>query len=201
MANFVYHSQNLLVVLLTFLSFCVVADERVILGSVERQTEEGEYFGLTLESISNGVGVQFLNFVDSGFYFGAEFSRLTGDSEACVRSQCVSSDTDFNHTMFSGEFGRNFGDWTPFVGASYNETESDGESVDGWGLDVGSWLSFDSFKLKGTITNADDEISRGISGGFLFQMDNNWALGAEIGTLLDSESDVINFSLQLGWVF
>ena len=195
--------KNFLAVPLVLLSFCVTADERVILGSFERQTEEAEvdYFGFFFKSTANGIGLQFLNFVDSGLYLGAEFSHLTGDSEACVGPQCVSADTDFNHTMFSGKIGRNFGDWTPFVGASYNNTESDGESVDGWGLDVGSWLRLDPFKLHGTITNVDDEDVRGISSGLLFQMNNTWVLGAEIGTLLDSELDVFSFSLQLGRTF
>lgn len=195
--------KNLLLVPLVLLSFCVVADERLILGSFERQTEEVEVelLGFTLESTANGFGAQFLNFVDSGIYFGAEFSHMTGDSEGCVGSQCVSSDSDFSHTMFSGSVGRNFGDWTPFVGASFNNTESDGESEDGWGLNVGSWFQFDNFKLKGTLTNIDDDVARGISGGFLFQMDNKWAFGAEIGTLLDSDADVFSFSLQVGRTF
>lgn len=195
--------KNLLVVPLVLLAFCVVADERVILGSIERQTQttEFEQFGITVESISNGLGVQFLNFSDSGLHLGAEFSRRTGDSEVCDRSLCVSRDTDFTFTMFSGKIGKNFGDWTPFVGASYNITESDDETVDGWGLDVGWWVRFDKLKIKGTITNVDDDFSRGISSGFLFHMNKKWALGAEIGTLLDSDSDVFRFSLQIGWTF
>ncbi|MCY3541474.1 MAG: hypothetical protein OXH31_06160 [Gammaproteobacteria bacterium] len=195
--------KNLLVVPLVLLSICVIADERVILGSFERQTQETEFgqFGLTVESISNGLGVQFLNFADSGLYFGAEFSRRSGDSELCDRSNCISSDTDFTYTMFSGKIGKSFGDWTPFVGASYNITESDGDTVDGWGLDVGWWVRFDKLKLKGTMTNVDDDFSRGISSGFLFHMNEKWALGGEIGTLLDSESDVFRFSLQLGRTF
>ena len=62
-------------------------------------------------------------------------------------------------------------------------------------------LRLDPFKLHGTITNVDDEDVRGISSGLLFQMNNTWVLGAEIGTLLDSELDVFSFSVQLGRAF
>ncbi|MXW07603.1 MAG: hypothetical protein F4X56_00970 [Gammaproteobacteria bacterium] len=195
--------KNLLVVPLVLLSICVIADERVILGSFERQTQETEFaeFGANFESIANGFGLQFLNFADSGFYFGAEFTRRTGDTETCVGAHCITKDSDFNHTVFSGTIGRSFGDWTPFVGASYNNTDSDGETVDGWGFDVGWWVRFDNLKFIGTVTNVDDDFSRGISTGFLFHMNKKWAVGAEIGTLLDSESDVFRFSLQLGRTF
>ncbi|MYD46491.1 MAG: hypothetical protein F4W92_09075 [Gammaproteobacteria bacterium] len=196
--------RKLLVVLLTFLSFCVVADESVILGSFERQTEEFEmeYFGFSFETSWNGFGVQFLNFVDSGYYFAGKFSHLSADTDICVGSQCVSPDTDTIQTVFSGEIGWNYRNLTPFFGLSFFNEESEGETVDYSGFITGAWLDFDTFKLRGAITSIDQtEFTNAriwFSGGLLYQMDNNWAFGAEIGMETDGDGNGFRFSLSLG---
>ncbi|MYD45133.1 MAG: hypothetical protein F4W92_02105 [Gammaproteobacteria bacterium] len=62
-------------------------------------------------------------------------------------------------------------------------------------------MELDTFKLRGAVVNLDDEDNRAIFGGLLFQMDNNFALGAEFGMLLDDEVDGFRFSLQIGRKF
>ncbi len=196
--------KNLLVVPLVLLSVYVIADERVILGSLELHTEdvEIEHAGTSVKSALNGFGVQFFRFADSGYYFGGKFSRLTGDSESCVRSHCLPSNTDFSQTIFSGEMGWSYGDWTPFFGISFVDEDSRGESADYSSFTTGAWLAFDAFRLRGAITKTqltDFSSSRTwVSGGFLYPMANDWALSADFGTEIQGDRDGFRFSFQFG---
>lgn len=195
--------KNLLVLPLVLLTVSVFAGDRVILGSFEQETTEAEDAVSSAESTLNGFGARFYNFKDEGLYLGAGFAQLTGDLDLCVLSNCISADS--SGTIFSGEIGRDLGQWTPFVGASFSSSEveilGESESDETWGLNVGLWLELDTFKLRGALTDLDDSDSRAIFGGLLFQMDNNFILGAEVGTLLDSELDGFRLSLQFGRVF
>ena len=195
--------KNLLALPLVLLSFCVIADDRVILGSFEQETLEEEDDVSSVESTLNGFGARFYSFTDEGFYLGAGFSQLTGDIDLCVETVCVSADS--SGTMFSGEVGRDLGQWTPFIGASFSSSEveifGESESDETWGLNAGLWLELDTFKLRGALTNLDDSDNRAVFGGVLLQMDNNFAFGAEFGMLLDSEVDGFRFSLQIGRTF
>ena len=199
--------KKLLVLPMVLLSLCVMADERVFLGSFERQTQEFdfEYVGFSVESSLNGFGGQFLNFVDSGYYFGGKFAYLTGESEVCVGSQCVTANTDISQTIISGEVGWNYGDWTPFFGLSFNSEESEGSSSDYTSFSTGAWLDFDKFQLRGAITQSEQSNVSGsrtwLSGGFLYQMDNDWALGAEVGLETGGDGNGFRFSLQFGRSF
>lgn len=196
--------KNLLVVPLVLLSIYVIADERVILGSLELHTEDAEvaHGGTTIKSSLNGFGVQFLRFADSGYYFGGNFSRLSGASESCVRSQCLPSNTDFSQTIFSGEMGWSFGDWTPFFGMSFVDEDSTGESADYSSFTTGAWLAFDAFRLRGAITKTqqtDFSDSRTwVSGGFLYPMRNEWAVGVDFGSEIEGDRDGFRLSFQFG---
>ena len=195
--------KNLLFLPLILLSFCVFADDRVILGSFEQESTEAGEAGVDAESTLRGFGARLFNFEDSGLYYGASFAHLTGDSEFCVLSNCASFDS--TGTLFSGEIGRDLGQWIPFVGTTFYSAEveafGESESDESWGLNAGLWLELDTFKLRATINDIDDSDSRSITGGILFQMDNNFAFGAEVGMLLDDEVDGFRFSLQIGRVF
>ena len=199
--------KKLLVLPLVLLSFCVIAEERIILGSFERETSEADstMLGVTLsaEATLNGFGARLYNFKEEGLYLGAGFNFVTGDADICADSVCISGDA--SGTGFAGEIGRNFGQWTPFVGASFTSSEiefaGESESDETWGLNAGMWVELDTFKLRGAVVNLDDEDNRAIFGGLLFQMDNNFALGAEFGMLLDDEVDGFRFSLQIGRKF
>ncbi|MXZ44933.1 MAG: hypothetical protein F4Z01_08195 [Gammaproteobacteria bacterium] len=192
----------LLVVALVLPSFCVIADERIILGSFERETAESEG-AESNESTSRGFGARYYDFSDEGLYLGASFAILSEDSEECFQSRCYSSDTTV--TMFSAELGRDIGSWTPFIGLNFVNAAIDGDivstSVGSWGVDVGSWVELDNFKLRGVINNIEDNVDRTVIGGILFQMNNNFVLGAEVGMLLGSEVDGSRFSLQFGMKF
>ena len=196
--------KTLLVVPLVLLSVYVIADERVIFGSLELHTEdiEIEHAETTIKSALNGLGVQFFRFADSGYYFGGKFSRLTGDSESCIRSHCLPSNTDFSQTIFSGEMGWSYGDWTPFLGMSFVDEDSRGESADYSSLTAGAWLAFDAFRLRGAITKTqqtDFSDSRTwVSGGFLYPMDNGWALSVDSGTEMEGDRDGFRLSFQFG---
>ncbi|MYD46509.1 MAG: hypothetical protein F4W92_09165, partial [Gammaproteobacteria bacterium] len=110
--------KKLLVLPLVLLSFCVIAEERIILGSFERETSEADstMLGVTLsaEATLNGFGARLYNFKEEGLYLGAGFNFVTGDADICADSVCISGDA--SGTGFAGEIGRNFGQWTPFVG-------------------------------------------------------------------------------------
>ncbi len=199
--------KKLLVLPLVFLSLGVIADERFILGSFDRESTEAEssLLGVTLsaEATLNGFGARLFSFKDEGLYLGGGFSFLQGDTDLCVGSDCMSADT--TQTMFSGEIGRDLGQWTPFVGFNFSSTEVDlmGEtdSDEITGLSAGLWLELDTFKLRGAVNSLDDEDNRSIHGGLLFQMDNKFVFGADFGMLLDDEVDGFRFSLQIGRSF
>ena len=133
--------KNLLLIPLALLAFCVFADDRVFLGSVEQESAEAEEEGVDAESSLSGFGARLFNFKDSGLYYGLSFAQLTGDSDLCALSVCVSFDS--TGTLFGGEVGRDLGQWIPFVGTTYygitvealGETETD----ESWGLNAGLW--------------------------------------------------------------
>ena len=195
--------KNLLLIPLILLSFYVFADERVFLGSFEQESTEAEEGVVDAESSLSGFGARLFNFKDSGLFYGLSFAHLTGDSDLCALSVCVSLDS--TGTLFSGEIGRDLGQWIPFVGTTFYSAEveafGESESDESWGLNAGLWLELDTFKLRATINDIDDSDSRSITGGLLFQMDNDFAFGAEVGMLLDDEVDGFRISLQIGKVF
>lgn len=195
--------KKLLVLPLVLLSFSVIADERIILGSFERETAEADDEIASAETTLNGFGARLFNFKDEGLYFGAGFAFLTGDSDLCVGSDCVTGDT--TGTMFCGEIGRDMGQWTPYVGLTFSSSEVDfmgtTDSDETVGVSAGMWLELDTFRVRGGVVNLDDEDNRAVMGGFLFQMDNNFAVGAEFGMSLDDEVDGFRFSLQIGRKF
>lgn len=193
----------LLVITLVLLSFCAIAGDRIVLGSIERETVEYPNSGDDSESTSNGFGARYYAFIDNGLYLGAGFSNLSDESEECFRSNCISVDTTL--TTFSVEIGTDLGNWTPFVGVNFFNAAVDSSfvnsSVGSWGLNAGLWLELDTFLLRGGINELDDSDNRSIFGGILFPMDNDFVIGAEIGTLLDSEVDTLKFSFQIGMAF
>ena len=199
--------KKLLVLPLVFLSLGAIADERFILGSFDRESTEAEssMLGVTLsaESTLNGFGARLFSFKDEGLYLGGGFSFMQGDSDLCVGSDCLSADA--TQTMFSGEIGRDMGQWTPFVGFNFSSTEvellGETDSDEITGLSAGLWLELDTFKLRGAVNSLDDEDNRSIHGGLLFQMDNKFVFGADFGMLLDDEVDGFRFSLQIGRSF
>ena len=195
--------KKLLVLPLVLLSFCVIADERIILGSFERETAEADDDVSSAETTLNGFGARLFNFKDEGFYLGASFAFLTGDSDLCVGSDCVSGDA--TGTMFSGEIGRDMGQWTPFVGVSFTSTEVEfmgmTDSDETFGINAGMWLELDTFKVRGAVVNLDDEDNRAVFGGILFPVSTNFTVGAEFGMNLDDEVDGFRFSLQIGRKF
>ena len=194
--------KNLLVIPLALLSFCVIADERITIATFEYETLEENAIVFSAETTLSGFGARFYNFRDVGFYWGAGFSQRTGDFEFCAPSEC--STVDATETLYSGEIGRDLGGWTSFVGASFTSSEVElfgRESEETWGLYAGLWLDFDNYKLRGAMTDIDDSDNRAVHGGLLFQMDNNFALGVEIGLYMEREVDGFKFSLQFGRVF
>ena len=195
--------KNLLVIPLALLSFCVIAGERITLATFEYETMESGQIGLSAESTLSGFGARFYNFRDAGFYWGAGFAQRTGDFEFCALSDCSTGDETV--TVSSGEIGRDLGGWTSFVGVSFTSSErefmSSTASDETLGLYAGLWLDFDNYKLRGTMTDIDDTDNRAVHGGLLFQMDNNFALGAELGFFLERDVDAFKFSLQFGRVF
>ncbi|MYC24301.1 MAG: hypothetical protein F4X56_00110 [Gammaproteobacteria bacterium] len=199
--------KKLLVLLMALLSFCILADERIVIGSFEQESTEAESIlhrvTVSEESTLNGFGARIFDFRDEGLYIGAGFSFVTGDSDLCEGSDCVS--VDATRTGFFGELGRNFGRLTPFFGASFDSKEIDGgghtDSDEPFGINAGFWLELDKLKIRGAGVYLDDEENRAITGGFLFQMDNKFALGAEFGMLVADEVDGFRFSLQFGRKF
>ena len=196
--------KKFLVLQIVFLSFCVMADERIAFWSLERDSAEDEYQVLGIEfernETLNGFGARLFSFKEEGLYLGASFAYLLGDREVCVLGGCQFSDAI--GTMIGGEIGRDLGKWTPFVGVSFSrskvelKTRTDNEEI--WGLNAGLWLELDTFKLRGAVTNLDDEDNRVVAAGILFQFENKFAVGTEFGMLLDSEVDGFKFSLQIG---
>ena len=217
-------------VLLTFgmVANDVIADDRLILGSFERLTEEFDEplfgdFTTNYESTLNGFSARLYWFQDNGLYSGVGLSYMTGDVDVCVPSNCASVDTTV--TMFSSEIGWDLGQWIPFVGATRSQTVSDEESeflrliVDGeyifgfnpgswvertadpYYLNIGLWLELDTFKVRGALNIWDESETPSVSGGVLYQMDNEFAVGAEFEVNLDSEANRFRFSLQFGRSF
>lgn len=197
--------QKFLFLLSALLCVSVVADDRVILGSLVQESAESEDTarGIDAESSLTGFGVRFYNFRDEGLYLGAGFVRLTGDLDICQLPLCISADA--SRTRFFGEIGMELGRWTPFIGTSFSswEVEAPGESDsdETWGLNAGVWLGLDSFNLRGVLTHLDDSDNRAMSGSLLYQTGNNFVFGAELGTLLDDEVDEVRLSLKFGRIF
>ncbi|MXZ44931.1 MAG: hypothetical protein F4Z01_08185 [Gammaproteobacteria bacterium] len=197
--------KNLLFLPLVLLPFCVIAEDRVILGSFEQESAESEdgERGIDAESSLTGFGARLYQFRDEGLYLGTGFAQLSGDLDICQRSLCLSADA--SRTRFFGDIGKSFGQWTPFIGTSFSswEVEAPGqsESDETWGVNAGLWLDLDTFKLRGALSHLDDSDNRAISGGLLFQMENKFTLSAEIGLLLDDEVDEFRISLQFGKTF
>ena len=177
----------------------------MFLGSVGQETAESQDAdrGIDAESSLKGTGARLYSFNDEVFYFGAGITRLTGDLDICQLSLCISADA--RRTRFFGEIGKTFGQWTPFIGTSFTnwevESDDESESDETWGLNAGLWIELDTFKVRGALTDLDDNDNRAILGGLLFQMHNNYVVGTEIGMLLDDEIDEFRFSLQFGKTF
>ena len=213
-------------VLLTFgmVANNVVAGDRVILGSVERLAEEYDapFFESSIdrESTLNGFSAKLYWFRDAGFYRGLSYVAMTGDVDFCLQSNCSSVDTTV--TTFSVEFGRAVGQWTPFVGLTWTQTEAEETELGFWdsenrsfvtpgnvvestadasNFNIGYWLELDTFKVRGALNNLDGKKPMSVSGGVLLQMDNKFAVGAEIEILLDTEAGGFRFSLQFGRSF
>ena len=216
------------VVLLTFgmAANNVIADDRVILGSLERLTEEYDYpyLSVSLESTVNGFSAKFYQFRPYGLYMGLGLVRMTGDVDVCFQSNpSICSSVDAKVTMFSMEFGWDLGHWIPFVGETISQTTGeqtglalfDDENKVGVNPSsvveraedrseryIGLWLERDTFKVRGALNNILDESEpMSVSGGVLFQMDNKFAVGAEFEILLDSKAEGFQFSLQFGRSF
>ncbi|MYC24446.1 MAG: hypothetical protein F4X56_00840 [Gammaproteobacteria bacterium] len=204
-----FNHNRLLVLPLVLLSLGVIADERIIFGSFERESAKEGFntLGVDIEVTEtlNGFGVRSFKFNDKGFYHGDGFTFLTGDRQACLPGICNSFDA--RKVVASFEVGKDIGQWIPFVGLSIAvshvefEINTDRKYDLTKGLIAGSWYKLDTFILRGAVSHLDDGDNRTISGGLLYQMDNRFALGAELGWLLDSDVDRLSFSLQFGRSF
>ncbi|MDE0402625.1 MAG: hypothetical protein OXI36_04285 [Gammaproteobacteria bacterium] len=194
--------KNLLILPLILLSVCVFADDRFIPGTIGQLTAEGDEdeFGLVLESSMLGLGTNFYNFRDESVYLGASFTSFNGDIDICEDARCISG--DISSTSISGEIGRNFEHYTPFIGAVFQTGETEilglSESTDDWSINAGIWLTLDRVYLRGAMYSIDDSDSRSISGGFLYQMESEFVIGAAVESLLDSDIDGMYFTLSFG---
>lgn len=210
--------KRLLSLALALLSVWVIADERIIFGSLDRESEKDDFntLGIDIEETDtlHGFGVQWFRFSDGRIYQRDKLTVLIGDREACFLGTCNSFDA--RKFTYSQEIGVEIRRWIPFFGMSLGvskiefETNTDSELEVTKGLIAGTWLKLDAFKLRVAVANFDDkdnrvfstnynaEDNRVITGGLLFQLDNNIVLGVEVGTLLDSEEDGFSFSLQIG---
>ncbi|MCY3540484.1 MAG: hypothetical protein OXH31_01035 [Gammaproteobacteria bacterium] len=214
-------------VLLTFgfVANNVFAGDRVILGSLERLTEEYDdpYVSVSLESAVNGFSAKFYRFQSYGLYTGLDLVRMTGDIDVCFQSNPSNcSQVDVKVTMFSAEFGWALGRWIPFVGRTFSQTTGEETGIalidsenrfgvnpssvvertaDKGGRNIGLWIERDTFKVKGALKSVDGNEPMSVSGGVLFQMDNKFAVGAEFEIQLDSEAEGFRFSLQFGRSF
>ncbi|MYC24450.1 MAG: hypothetical protein F4X56_00860 [Gammaproteobacteria bacterium] len=195
--------KKILVLPFLLLTVCVFAQDRVILGTFEQETAESENFLLSSESSQSGYGLRFYNFKEWGFYYGGSLAQLSGERDLCAPVSCVT--VDISATTFSAEIGMDFGEWTPFAGASFSSAKDElsgfSYSDDAWSFSAGVWFKFDKFKIRGAMTNIDNSDNQTIIGGFLYQMDNNYVLGAEVGMLLNENVDGFKFSLQFGRAF
>ena len=215
-------------VLLTFSMVAnnVIADGRVILGSFELLSEEYDapYFAdsVSRESSMNGFSAKLYRFQTDGLYGAMGLGYMAGDVEICLESTCSSVDTTFSRYSF--EIGWDLGQWIPFVGGSWTTTEPEetrfgfvfGDSeryygfnpgyvvestADTFGVQTGVWREFGTFKVRGALNILEESERIGISGGVLFQIDNKFAVGAELEMLLESEASGFRFSLQFGRSF
>lgn len=199
--------KRLLVLPLVLLSFCVNAEERIILGSYERELAEHNFevarIGIESNFSFDGLGARLFNFEEKGLYLGASFAFRFGDQEYCVWSNCRFYDA--NQTLLSGEIGWDLGQWTPFIGTSFTRSEVKyplGSDVDEtWGFNAGTWLELNTLKLRGAVTDLDDEDKRSVLCGLMFDVDNTFILGAEFEMLLDRDRDRYSFSFQIGRSF
>lgn len=66
--------KKIFVLPLVLLSFCVFANERILLSSFEHESADRDHFLLGEESSQNGVGLRFFDFRDSNLYLGAGLS-------------------------------------------------------------------------------------------------------------------------------
>ena len=214
-------------VLLTFgmVANNVIADDRVILGSFERLTEEYDEplfgdFTTSYESTLSGFSAKLYWFRDNGLYRGIGLGYMTGDVDVCLESICSSVDTTVS--MRSAEIGWALGQWIPFVGGNWTQTKAEEETefldlivegeyiyglspgpwvertADPFYLNIGLWLQLDTFKVRGALNIWDESEPPGVSGGVLFQMDNDFIVGAEFEVSLDTEANRFRFSLQFG---
>lgn len=198
--------KKILVLPIVLLSFCVIANDRVILGSFEGDLTVEQYNTRGSKTLATsllfGVGASLFNFKDDDLYFGTGFKYLTGDRKTCFKF-CESFNAQ--SSMLSGEIGRVMGQWIPFVGVSYHRSELDflsgRERDESWGLNVGFWFDYDKFKIRGTLTNLNDGDYRAFSFGRLFQRDNNFVYGVDLKFLMESEVIHVSCSLQIGRSF
>lgn len=198
--------KNIFLLVLAILSLCAIADQRIILGSFEGDIGVGENeirdFDTPSLSLLAGLGARLLSFQDEGLYLGTGFKYLTGEREICF----VFCDSyDASGAMFFGEIGKNIGQWTPFIGASFHSSElvfpNENVNDESWGLDFGVWLRYDKLKLRGAIINLNDEDFRAFSVSRLIQRDNNLIFGYELGWSLNSEVYQYSVSIQIGRSF
>ena len=216
-------------VLLTFgmVANNVIADDRIILGSFERLTAKSDapYWGdnVSTESTLNGFSAKLYWFRSDGLYRAIGLGYTTGDVDVCLQSNCSSADTTVS--MFYSEIGWALGLWVPFVGGTWVSTAAEEtehhfwnseiglgfyphsvveQSADPFSLNIGLWRELDTvnaIKVRGALNIWDESDIPGVSGGVIFQMDNKFAVGAELEILLDGEENRFRFSLQFGRSF
>ena len=200
------------------------ADDRIILGSFERLTKESDapYWGdnVTTESTMNGFSAKLYWFRDNGLYRGIGLGYVTGDVDVCLESNCSPADTTVS--MFTSEIGLDLGQWIPFVGGTWVSTQAEethhlfwnseislgfyphsvvDQSAEPFYLNIGLWRELDTFKVRGALNIWDESERIGVSGGVLYQMDNEFAVGAKFEVSLDDEANRFRFSLQFGRSF
>ena len=223
--------KNLLLLPMVILTFGmvannVVAGDRVVLGSFERLTDEYDapFFAdsVSRESTMNGFSLKVHRFQNDGLYGGISLNYMAGDVDVCLESLCTSVDTTY--FMYSAELGLDLGQWIPFVGGTWTNTSIElnefgyffGDSddyygfnpgyvvestADTFGFNTGVWLELDTFKVRGALNFMDESERIGVSSGVLFQLENNYAVGADLEILLDNGADGFRFSIQFGRSF
>ncbi|MCY3883360.1 MAG: hypothetical protein OXG24_00420 [Gammaproteobacteria bacterium] len=212
--------KKLCALLVVSVTSCLIADEHILLPSLEygSATSEigGPYVSLDMDFDGLGVGLRYMNFADSGLYFGALLNSVNGEGDACITYDdsirtiaapgCV--DLESSGSTFGGEIGWQFQKLTPFLGMSLIRSEVsipnswlEGESDDSWEAHAGTFLQLDDVLLRATVYGLDNEESRTLSGGILYTFPNDLALGIEFGTPLDSDVDGLVLSLGVGMRF
>ena len=221
--------KKLVASLLVLLTASMFANESLIFGYGfvgSFSADDSDYHPTNLDFSTDfdiqGVGLNFLRFQDTqNLYFSLSLGRSSGDGEGCytgiqtIAPVNLCPDLESDGINFGGEIGRKMNRFTPFLGINYSQTEVEAlfpatgppplfnfeiDEESETSFHAGVWFTRENTRFRATMYSINNEESREISFGIIQSPSTNkFAIGGELRTLINDNSNGTSVALYFGW--